>query len=160
VLLHGATVISWKDGSGAEKLWLSTGAKLDGSKPVRGGIPLVFPVFGTAPGHAATASLPQHGFARNSKWEFLGKSTSEGGDDAAEGSVKLDFGLSSGTLGEDWKAKWGYAFGLVYSVTLSPGSLSTALVVSNEGEEAFESQVLLHTYLRVKVRASSSLLSG
>lgn len=44
VLLHGATVISWKDASGNEKLWLSEKAVLDGSKAVRGGIPLVFPV--------------------------------------------------------------------------------------------------------------------
>ncbi len=44
VLLHGATVISWKGGNGDEKLWLSEAAKLDGTKAVRGGIPLVFPV--------------------------------------------------------------------------------------------------------------------
>ena len=44
ILLYGATVISWKDKSGNEKLWLSEAAKLDGSKAVRGGIPLVFPV--------------------------------------------------------------------------------------------------------------------
>lgn len=44
VLLHGATVLSWKDAAGDEKLWLSEGAKLDGTKAVRGGIPLVFPV--------------------------------------------------------------------------------------------------------------------
>lgn len=44
VLLHGATVISWKDASGSEKLWVSEAAALDGSAPVRGGIPIVFPV--------------------------------------------------------------------------------------------------------------------
>ncbi len=44
ILLYGATVISWKDGAGDEKLWLSESAKLDGSKAVRGGIPIVFPV--------------------------------------------------------------------------------------------------------------------
>jgi glucose-6-phosphate 1-epimerase len=44
VLLYGATVISWKDAAGDEKLWVSEAARLDGSKPVRGGIPLVFPV--------------------------------------------------------------------------------------------------------------------
>lgn len=44
ILLFGATVLSWKDASGDEKLWLSEGAKLDGTKAVRGGIPLVFPV--------------------------------------------------------------------------------------------------------------------
>ena len=47
ILLYGATVISWKDGNGAEKLWVSEAAKLDGSKAVRGGIPLVFPVSST-----------------------------------------------------------------------------------------------------------------
>lgn len=44
VLTYGATVISWKSGSGQENLWVSEAAKLDGSKPVRGGIPVVFPV--------------------------------------------------------------------------------------------------------------------
>ena len=44
VLLFGATVISWKSANGTENLWLSKAAKLDGSKPVRGGIPVVFPV--------------------------------------------------------------------------------------------------------------------
>lgn len=43
VLLYGATVISWKS-NGKERVWVSEAAKLDGSKPVRGGIPLVFPV--------------------------------------------------------------------------------------------------------------------
>lgn len=44
VLLFGATVLSWKDAAGDEKLWLSEASKLDGSKGVRGGIPIVFPV--------------------------------------------------------------------------------------------------------------------
>ncbi len=43
VLLYGATVISWKS-NGKENIWVSDAAKLDGSKPVRGGIPIVFPV--------------------------------------------------------------------------------------------------------------------
>jgi len=162
VLLYGATVVSWKDASGQEKLFVSTAAKTDGSKPVRGGIPLVFPVFGAPPKDHATAKLPQHGFARNSRWEFLGKA---GDGESESGSVKLDFGLSSGQLDQAWKDKWPYDFGLVYSVTLSPGKLATSLVVSNEGEEAFECQVLMHTYFRVNVGfkflfpASSSALS-
>jgi len=43
VLLYGATVISWK-ANGRENIWVSDAAKLDGSKPVRGGVPIVFPV--------------------------------------------------------------------------------------------------------------------
>lgn len=43
VLLYGATVTSWKT-NGKDNLWLSEAAALDGSKAVRGGIPVVFPV--------------------------------------------------------------------------------------------------------------------
>ena len=44
ILLYGATVISSKSANGKENLFLSEKAHLDGSKAVRGGIPVVFPV--------------------------------------------------------------------------------------------------------------------
>jgi len=151
VLLHGATIISWKDASGTELLFLSDAARLDSSKPVRGGIPLVFPVFGTAPDHPQAGALPQHGLARTARWEFLGKSTSESaaGGGAADLTAKLDFGLSDAGLGEEVKGKWGYKFSAIYSVVLDRGSLTTSLVVTNEDERKWEGQVLMHTYLRV-----------
>ncbi|KAI0391310.1 galactose mutarotase-like protein [Xylariaceae sp. FL0594] len=150
VLLYGATVISWKDRAGNEKLWVSDAAKLDGSKPVRGGIPLVFPVFGTSPDHGATSKLPQHGFARNSKWEFLGKSSSESSSTgASDASIKLDFGLSSATLDDKFKELWPQTFSAIYSVTLTPDGLSTGIVITNDGSAPFKCQVLLHTYLRI-----------
>jgi glucose-6-phosphate 1-epimerase len=44
-LLFGATVTSWKSHGGkTENLWLSEKADLTGGKPVRGGIPVVWPV--------------------------------------------------------------------------------------------------------------------
>jgi glucose-6-phosphate 1-epimerase len=151
VYLYGATVTSWKTANGAEKLFLSSAAALDGSKPIRGGIPLVFPVFGPPPKDHATGQLPQHGFARNNFWEFLGKSSTESTGKKADDSVKLDFGLSSGMLDEATRKKWPQEFGLVYSVTLGKGSLKCALHVQNKGVEAFEFQCLFHTYLAVKV---------
>ncbi|KAE9967324.1 hypothetical protein BLS_006442 [Venturia inaequalis] len=151
VLLHGATVTSWKSAGGTENLWVSEKAVLDGSKPVRGGVPVVFPVFGPPPKNHATSSLPQHGFARNTRWEFLGKSTSEGETvKGADDSVKLDFGLYSTALPESARKAWPYDFGVVYSVTLSKEGLQTVVNVRNEGKESFEFQFLLHTYLRVK----------
>ncbi|KAI1323401.1 galactose mutarotase-like domain-containing protein [Xylariaceae sp. FL0255] len=152
VLMYGATVISWKDKDGNEKLFLSDAAKLDGTKAVRGGIPLVFPVFGTAPDHAATSKLPQHGFARNSKWEFLGSSPAESNEttDKSDVGVKLDFGLSSATLGPRDKVLWPHDFTAIYTVTLSPNGLGTGIAITNDGEESFDCQVLMHTYLRIK----------
>lgn len=44
VHLYGATVTSWKLANGEEQLFVSSKAILDGSKAIRGGIPVVFPV--------------------------------------------------------------------------------------------------------------------
>lgn len=99
----------------------------------------------------ATGQLPQHGFARNSRWEYLGKTTSESStlpNSSGDSSVKLDFGLSDTMVGN---ANWPYQFALTYSVTLSPKDLETTLVVRNTGTSNFDFQTLFHTYLRVDV---------
>jgi len=57
VLLYGATVISWKSAQGKENLFLSSKAKFDGSKAVRGGIPLVFPVSVEVSSHARVSYI-------------------------------------------------------------------------------------------------------
>lgn len=153
VRLFGATVTSWKNADGTENLWVSDKATLDGPKAVRGGVPIVFPLFGppSKSGHP-TDSLPQHGFARNVRWEYLGKSTTESaeGKGASDSSVKLDFGLYSSALPDNIKSAWPYDFGLVYSVTLSPEGLRTMISVRNEGKKSFEFKILFHTYFRVK----------
>src|SRR5712671_5839598 len=75
ILLFGATVISWRatekgrTSDPTERLFVSSKAALDGSKAVRGGIPVVFPCFGP-PEHPDHSKLPQHGFARNQVWVF------------------------------------------------------------------------------------------
>jgi len=69
----------------------------------------------------------------------------------SDDSIKLDFGLSTSLLPSETKKAWPYDFGLVYSVTLSPGSLETSLHVQNKGDKLFEFQALFHTYLTVKV---------
>jgi len=141
ILLFGATIISWKSG-GEEKLWLSSSAKLDGSKAVRGGIPLVFPVFGKKD-EPCVADLPQHGFARICKWEFLGKTSN------SPSHVQVDLGLSHRNVPQDLREKWPYPFGLIYSVNLSPTSIETKMLVRNEGEQSFKFNLLFHTYFRL-----------
>jgi len=154
VYLYGATVTSWKTSNGQEQLFLSTAAALDGSKPIRGGIPIVFPVFGPPPKDHATSKLPQHGFARNNTWEYLGKSSSESTSTKSDDSVKLDFGLGSAMLPEDTRSKWPYDFGLVYSVTLSKSKLEVQLHVQNKGDQAFDFHCLFHSYFTIKVSHS------
>jgi glucose-6-phosphate 1-epimerase len=88
---YGATVLSYvagiptttttnEDGSTLrELLFVSDHAVLDGTKPIRGGIPLVFPIFGPPPPPSSSSSkdgtivdtMPQHGFARRSIWTVI-----------------------------------------------------------------------------------------
>lgn len=99
-----------------------------------------------------TASLPQHGFARNSKWEFLGKSTTEslkGKQNNADSSVQLDFGLSAASISPDFRKAWPFDFNLIYTVILGPSSLETSMQVQNSGTQAFEFNLLFHTYFAV-----------
>ncbi|MCJ1354806.1 MAG: hypothetical protein MMC33_004796 [Icmadophila ericetorum] len=150
VLFYGATVISWKSANGKENLFISEAAKTDGSKPVRGGIPLVFPLFGASDKSHETGKLPQHGFARNTRWEYLGKTSSEStGDRAVDSSVKLDFGLSDSMLPEASRSAWNHKFNLTYSITLSTEELNTTMVVRNVESTAWDFKILFHTYLQI-----------
>ena len=61
VSLWGGHVLSYDDASGKSLLFMSSKTVSDGSKPWRGGIPVIFPQFGSG-------KLIQHGFARRMKW--------------------------------------------------------------------------------------------
>jgi hypothetical protein len=65
----GACVTSYK--APHEVLFVRPDAKMDGSKPISGGVPHCFPQFG--PG-----KIQQHGFARNLIWDVRSKSDEEG----------------------------------------------------------------------------------
>jgi glucose-6-phosphate 1-epimerase len=140
ILKFGANVLSWTI-AGEEQLWLSSSAKLDGSKAVRGGIPLVFPVFGKKES-GPTANLPQHGFARNSTWEFLGQTK--------ENPVSVQFALSPEQVDSELLSKWpGNDFTLIYTVELSEESLKTTIEVENVDNHPWEFNWLFHTYLKI-----------
>ncbi|KAG5221891.1 DNA polymerase zeta [Salix suchowensis] len=128
ILYYGATVISWLSviGQGSqpvECLFVSSKAALDGSKPVRGGIPVVFPCFG-APSHPEHAKLSQHGFARSSTWNF-------------------DYVVMDNDAGVSVRLS-------LYRLRRDPGEhqLSTDLHVTNKSDKPLEFQALLHNYLR------------
>ncbi|KAG9304524.1 hypothetical protein G9A89_020088 [Geosiphon pyriformis] len=143
VYFFGATVTSWKVG-GQERLFLSKKAILDGTKGIRGGIPIVFPQFATAKDpNAATAALPQHGTARISRWEWLGTSTDN------ESEISVRFGLTDSQIPEKLKKAWQKKFKLIFIVTLTMDTLNTSLHVKNEDSDAFDFNVLFHTYFAV-----------
>ncbi|KAH0838308.1 galactose mutarotase-like protein [Lanmaoa asiatica] len=148
LLLYGATVISWKAGTHAntvpvERLFLSSKAALDGSKPVRGGIPVVFPCFGP-PSHPEHARLGQHGFARSQAWTFDSVVMDDMSDCRATALGPTD----------SIKATYDRSFQLAYVVTLGEYQLSTDLHVTNTSRSSvyppdnLEFQALFHNYIR------------
>jgi|ERR1712037_3376 len=128
---HGATVTSWKV-DGKEKLFLSSKAVLDGSKAIRGGIPVVFPNFG--PWELG----PQHGFARILPWNVAHQT---------ESSVTLSLEPCKKT-----REMWDFSFKLEYTVRIDESSLYTIMTVENTDQKAFDFTALLHTYLHVDIK--------
>ncbi|KAF9099335.1 hypothetical protein BGX29_007164 [Mortierella sp. GBA35] len=141
VYLYGATLTSWKVAN-KERIFLSEKAILDGSKAIRGGIPLVFPVFGKGKAPHVTAALPQHGFARISLWKLINSS-----EDA--NTVTAQFGLDHTLISEEHRQLWPYEFSLVYTVKLAAETIETQLRVHNVGDKSFDFNTLLHTYFLI-----------
>ena len=68
--LQGAHVTSWKPAGQAPVLFLSERSAFEVGKPIRGGIPVIFPWFG-APENSSVhppAGSVMHGFARITEW--------------------------------------------------------------------------------------------
>jgi len=134
IYLYGATVTRFKNVRDEEVIFLSPKAILDGSKPIRGGIPICWPQFG--PG-----KLQQHGFARISVWQLFEQRIT-----ASEVCVNLQLIDNEETL-----KIWNHHFKLNYIVTLNDYSLTCELHVTNTGNEAFSFTGALHTYFASKI---------
>lgn len=136
VALFGAHLLSWKTADGKERLFLSRQSALDGSKPIRGGVPVIFPQFNMrGPG-------PKHGFARNVNWRI----DASGGDG---GSSFLEFSLQDADLAPQVAASWPHAFALKLRFVLSGDSLEIDYEVHNTGSQPFPFGLALHTYFDV-----------
>jgi D-hexose-6-phosphate mutarotase len=138
VALQGAQVLSWRTAHG-EVLWWGSNAEFAPAKPVRGGVPLVFPWFGD---HPTEKALPAHGFARNLAWRLAAT--------RGQPEVELEVGDDAGT-----RAVWPHPFTLRLAVALSE-RLRLRLTVANTGTASFRFEQALHTYFAVgDVRTAS-----
>ncbi|KAJ7148929.1 galactose mutarotase-like domain-containing protein [Mycena crocata] len=150
VYLYGATVSSWKSG-GVERFWMSGAAVLDGSAPIRGGIPIGFPIFATDL-HPKFPDLGgPHGFARINIWTL---------DDAVRETdieIKATFRL---TPNESIAKLFPHPFELVYEVTLTETALTTVLHIINPASpksQPWEFNTVFHTYYKVPHSLKASI---
>jgi len=142
IYTFGACVTSYVKG-GVDTLMVRPDAKLDGSKPISGGIPFCFPQFG--PG-----AIQQHGFARNVDWTVV---------EQTDDSVTMGLTESEYTL-----AMWPYNFDAKYKVTLADGALATEFTVTNTGDVPCDFTAALHSYWSVtgigNIKISSPAFKG
>ena len=133
VTLYGGHLVSWHGADGGERMFLSSRSALDGSRAIRGGVPVIFPQF------AERGDGMRHGFARVSTWRLEAHGI-EG--DAAW----AEFGLSEADLAPATAAAWPHRFALALRVTVGANRLEMALGVRNTGEAPFPFAAALHTY--------------
>jgi glucose-6-phosphate 1-epimerase len=148
VYLHGAHVTHFQPRGAEPVLFMSGKSQFAPGKPIRGGIPVIFPWFGPKAGDSAA---PAHGFARTAEWTLLDA-------DASAEKVTLRLGLASSDASKKWVPN---EFELVYTVGIGR-ALELSLEVRNLSFADFNFEEALHTYLKVgDVRqASIEGLSG
>jgi glucose-6-phosphate 1-epimerase len=133
ITLYGAHLVSWQGTDGRERMFCSALSALDGTKPIRGGVPVIFPQF------AARGTGMRHGFARVSQWRV----TDSGVQDGAAFAV---LSLEPRDLDPQLAAAWPHAFTLALRVAVKGNELSISLEVRNTGALAFPFAAALHTY--------------
>lgn len=129
VYLHGAHVTAWQPTGQDPVLWMSEASAFAVDQPIRGGIPVCAPWFGT--GRDGDKS-PAHGWFRLTPWQLTGA-------EDVDGTVRLTFRLDGAETGHP---------GIVAEYVVGFGDeLSLELLVSTEQPLVLEEAV--HTYLAV-----------
>lgn len=127
ISLKGAQLLSFRPTGKTDVLWCCDEEFFEDNKPIRGGVPICWPWFGSKNGIS-------HGFARDLQWSLCSKIENQDG-------VKLEFILSSNEI---TKAIWEFDFNAKVIMNLSD---HCELWFETDCEQA--TQVALHTYLRV-----------
>ena len=140
IYLHGAHVTQFKKKDEPPLLFMSQCSRFEEDRPIRGGIPIVFPWFGAREGMA------QHGFARTRNWEIKEVAPSP------DGSVSVRFRLPDCP-----EASALPPFTADYLVTVNK-SLTLALMVTNNSQgDEFTFENCLHTYFEVSDATAISI---
>ncbi len=131
ISLYGGHILSWQPEGQTEVLWISETSNLNGSRPIRGGIPICWPWFGGLQGEV------NHGFARRNCWQLEAVNIEEKG-------VEIVLSLSAQSLSAVWPFSYRVTQNIYFSTTLCQ-----QLTVENVGNEALTFSDALHTYFSV-----------
>lgn len=135
VYLHGAHVTHWQPSGAKPVLFLSRCAEFAPGRPIRGGIPIIFPWFGAK---AGDENAPAHGWARLSEWQV---ESSRQVDGDIELVLRLDAENSAAGNGQDQST-------LRYRVRAGT-TLSLELEAENRRPQPIIFEEALHSYFAV-----------
>jgi D-hexose-6-phosphate mutarotase len=132
IYLHGAHVTGFTRTKEPPMLFVSQCSRFAEEQPIRGGVPIVFPWFGSREG------LPAHGFARLKAWDLKEVSP------APDGSVSVRFRLPDCPEASAFPP-----FTADYIVTVDQALTLKLVVVNKSHDEAFMFENCLHCYFEV-----------
>lgn len=121
----GAHVTRFQRKDGEPLLFMSEASEFEVGKPIRGGVPVIFPWFGGREG------MPAHGFVRLAVWDLRATQL------LADGSVMLHFRLPTDDQ-----------FETDFIVTVGD-TLTMEFTVTNIGNSDFSFESCLHTYFQI-----------
>jgi glucose-6-phosphate 1-epimerase len=133
---QGAHIAHWAVRGRKPVLFMSSKSFLTAGKPIRGGVPIIFPWFGPRSGNKPG---PAHGFARTALWSV------ESSRLLNNGAVEIALGLAA----DDTSRALGFDnFAVRFTVTVG-SELSMSLDVSNGSPGPLVFEEALHTYFAV-----------
>lgn len=132
IYAQGAHVTHYQKKGEEPLLFLSQVSRFEANQPIRGGIPVIYPWFGSRDGQAS------HGFARNKIWELWEIST------LPNGSVRIQFRLP-----ESPEASLYPVAHANYSVTVGETLVCELTVTNRSKDQPLKFENCLHTYFRV-----------
>jgi glucose-6-phosphate 1-epimerase len=138
VYLHGAHVAAWRPRGFDEVIFVSKDSSWQADKPIRGGVPVIFPWFGERPNPPANVPSPMHGFARLRSWDLESIEKKPAGV-----VVTLSLKNDAATM-----ATWPHEFLLRHRITFGE-QLIMALEITNTGKQPFTADEAQHTYFSV-----------
>jgi glucose-6-phosphate 1-epimerase len=138
--LQGAHLTQWQPRQHQPILFLSERSSFIKGKAIRGGIPIIFPWFGTRTATTCDprSDGPAHGFARTTDWQLISSSMS---GDQLTLSLALNGNEVSQALGFE-------QFQVIYTLTIG-SELELQLTVENRSDKQLCFAEALHTYFMV-----------
>ena len=138
IYLHGAHVAHYAPAGQPPLLFISEQSWFQPGKPIRGGVPVIFPWFGPRQGHP---DAPAHGFARTRSWTAESIVPQPGGEVVVTLRLEPD---------EPTRALWGEPGDWILRHRITIGAtLVMELEIENRGSTPLRCEEALHTYFRV-----------